>query len=260
LTPRLATALGQARAAGRGALSVYLPFGFPTPQATAGLLDAAVAGGADWIELGLPFSDPAADGPILQQASAEALAAGATVGGAFEALRAFRRKHGGVPVVAMTYANVVHRRGWVGFAKAWADAGGDGLIVPDAPLEESDPLRHALGRHGLAHVPLVTPTTPEARMKAIADSATGFLYVVANVGVTGQSDPGTLVAATVQRARRARPDLPLAVGFGIRGPGDVRRVLDAGADAAIVGSHLVPALRSGPQALHEAVADLRRGC
>jgi tryptophan synthase alpha chain len=260
LSKRLVDALHRARSEGRGALSVYIPFGFPAPHATTGLLDAAVAGGADWIELGLPFSDPAADGPVLQQAAAEALRAGATVQGALGALGSFRRRHDGVPVVAMTYANVVHRRGWDRFAADWQDAGGDGLIVPDVPLEEADPLRQALAGRGLAHIPLVTPTTGAARMKAIAQSASGFLYVVANVGVTGQTDPGPVMAATVQRARQARPDLPLAVGFGIRSSADVRRVLSAGADAAIVGSHLVPALRQGPDAVTAAIAELRRGC
>jgi tryptophan synthase alpha chain len=245
---------------GRGGLSTYVPFGYPDRQATSALLDAAVAGGADWIELGLPFSDPSADGPTLQAASAQALRGGATVAEAFACLAAFRRRHPAVPVVAMTYANLVHRRGWDGFAKELATAGGDGLIVPDVPLEESAPLRAALGSAGLAHVPLVAPTTPDARMAAIAATATGFLYVVASVGVTGQADPGQLMQDAVRRSKAARPGLPLAVGFGIRGPDDVRRAIAAGAQAAIVGSQLVPALAQGPAALQAEVGRLRQGC
>jgi tryptophan synthase alpha chain len=258
---RLSACLAAIRAQGRCGLSAYVPFGYPTPSATAALLDAAVAGGADWIELGLPFSDPVADGPVLQAASGEALAAGATVAGALAAAAAFRSRHPAVPLVAMTYANVVHSLGWDGFAAALAKAGLDGLVCPDIPLEESGPLRSALERHGLAHVPLVTPATPDARMRDVAASAsaTGFLYVVASVGVTGQGDPGPAMQQTVRRARAARPDLPLAVGFGIRGPQDVARVKQAGADAAIVGSQLVPSLSQGPAALRAEVARLRAG-
>jgi tryptophan synthase alpha chain len=181
------------------------------------------------------------------------------VDGALEAAGRFRAAHPQVPLVAMTYANLVHRRGWDGFAQALAKSGMDGLVAPDVPHEESEPLRTALARHGLAHVPLVTPATPDARMALVAPTAAGFLYVVANVGVTGQADPGPLVRATVQRARAARPGFPVAVGFGIRSAADVRRVLADGADAAIVGSHLVPALQAGPAALQAEVAGLRGG-
>lgn len=260
MTVRLDDCLTRLREARRGGFSAYIPFGYPNPGATGALLDAAVVGGADWIEIGLPFSDPAADGPVLQAASAKALDQGATVQGAFEAAAAFRGRHPRVPIVAMTYANIVHIRGWDGFAAELARSGLDGLVCPDVPLEESGPLRKALARHDLAHVPLVTPATPDARMAAIAGSATGFLYVLASVGVTGQADPGPVMQATVRRARAARPDVPLAVGFGIRGPQDVARVLAAGADAAIVGSQLVPALAAGPAALTIEVARLRQGC
>jgi tryptophan synthase alpha chain len=259
---RLDTTFAALRREGRGGLSAYIPFGYPSPAATPALLDAAVAGGADWLELGLPFSDPVADGPTLQVASAAALRAGATVDGAFAAIAAFRERHASVPVVAMTYANVVHSRGWTAFARLLAEAGGDGLIVPDVPLEESRPLRDALAGAHLAHIPLVTPATPDERMRRIVATATGFLYVVANVGVTGQADPGPLADATVRRARAAGTGarLPIAVGFGIRGPADVVRVLGSGADAAIVGSQLVPALSAGPAPLRDEVARLRQGC
>jgi tryptophan synthase alpha chain len=259
MSARLDATLRRLRAEGRGGLSVYVPFGYPSPAATPALLDAAVAGGADWIEVGLPFSDPAADGPILQAAGTAALAAGATVDAAFACAKAFRGRHPQVPLVAMTYANLVHRRGWAGFAEALAGNGLDGLVAPDVPLEESAPLRTALASRGLAHVPLVTPATPEARMRAIAATATGFLYVVGNVGVTGQADPGPLVRGTVARARAARADIPVAVGFGLRGPDDVRRVLGAGADAAIVGSQLVAALGQGPAATRDEVLRLAAG-
>lgn len=259
MSKRLDACLRRLQDEGRGGLSVYIPFGYPSPGATSALLDAAVAGGADWIELGLPFSDPVADGPTLQAASVAALRAGATVQGGLDCAAGFRDRHPDVPVVAMTYANLLHRRSWDGAAGMLAAAGIDGAIVPDVPLEESEALRKALHASGLAHVPLVTPATPDARMAEVAATAEGFLYVVANVGVTGQADPGPLMRATVERARKARPGLPVAVGFGIRGPEDVARVLGAGAQAAIVGSQLVPALTAGPDALRAEVAWLRQG-
>jgi tryptophan synthase alpha chain len=259
MSKRLDACLRRLREEGRGGLSAYVPFGYPRPEATAALLDAAVAGGADWIELGLPFSDPAADGPTLQAANAAALAAGATVDGALACAAAFRGRHPDVPLVAMTYANLLHRRGWRAAADALRAAGADGAIVPDVPLEEAGPLRAALEANGLAHVPLATPATPDARMAQVAAAADGFLYVAASVGVTGQADPGPLMRATVERARRARPGLPVAVGFGIRGPQDVARAIAAGAQAAIVGSQLVPALAAGPEALRAEVARLRQG-
>lgn len=259
-TRRLDAVFSRLTGEARGGLSAYLPFGYPSPTASDALLDAAVAGGADWIELGLPFSDPVADGPVLQAASAKALAAGATVDGALQAGARFRARHPSVPLVAMTYANLVHRRGWAGTAAALAAAGFDGLVCPDAPLEESGPLREALAAAGLAHVPLVTPATPDARMAAIAATATGFLYVVANVGVTGQADVGPLMQQTVRRARGSGSQVPMAVGFGVSGPEDVARIVAAGADAAIVGSRLVPALDAGPAALRAELARLRAGC
>ncbi|MGB0651822.1 MAG: tryptophan synthase subunit alpha [Thermoplasmatota archaeon] len=258
---RLTDRIAALRAAGRGGLSIYLCGGHPSVQATGDLLDAAVAGGADWLELGIPFSDPAADGPVIQAAATQALENGCTVQDILAIARAFRGRHPEVPVIAMTYANLAFQRGWEGFARDLAEAGIDGLILPDVPLEESGPIRAALAAAGLAWVPLVTPTTPADRMAALAATATGFLYVVGNVGITGQSDPGPLVEATVARARAADPDVPLAVGFGISSADDVRRVLGAGADAAIVGSKVVGAVTAGatPEQIRSLVKGLAQG-
>lgn len=260
MSDRLRRRLASLRQAGRAGLSVYLPFGYPSLEASPAAFEAAVAGGADWLELGIAFSDPAADGPTIQAATAQALAGGATVAAALAEAGRLRQRHPDLPLVAMTYANVVHRRGWEAFCADAARAGLDGLIVPDAPLEEAGPLRQACARNGLAWIPLVTPTTPDQRMREIAATCTGFLYVVANVGVTGQTDPGTLVVETVRRARSAAPNLPIAVGFGVRSAQDVRRIRAAGADAVIVGSHLVQALRGGPAALQNEVRGLRAAC
>lgn len=261
MTARLAATLTRLKQEGRIGLSIYLPFGDPDPDASQRAFEAAIAGGADWLELGFPFSDPAADGPTLQAATTRALAAGATVAGAFTAARTLRARHPRLPLVAMTYANLVHRRGWDTFCRDAAAAGLDGLIVPDVPLEEVAPLRAACAQHGLAHIPLVTPATPDARMHAIAATCTGFLYVVANVGVTGQAGLGALVARTVARARRAGPGLAIAVGFGVRTGADVAALRLAGADAVIVGSHIVATHQAGgASAVQHAVASLHHAC
>lgn len=258
---RLRDRLEDLRATGRTGLSVYLPFGYPVLAQSPAAFDAVVAGGADWIELGIPFSDPAADGPTIQAATAQALANGANVADALAEAARLRKANPALPLIAMTYANLVHRRGWEGFCNDAAEAGLDGLIVPDVPLEEAGPLRAACRKAGLAWIPFVAPTTPDARMRAIAATCTGFLYVVASVGVTGQADPGRLMADTVRRARQAAPALPIAVGFGVRSADDVRRIRDAGADAVIVGSHLVQALgQGGAAALRAEVAALRTAC
>jgi tryptophan synthase alpha chain len=259
MSDRLRATFARLGEEGRGGLSVYLPAGHPSTQDDHAYFDAAIRGGADFVELGIPFSDPAADGPVIEAATARALRSGTTVAHALHLASRLRNEHADVPILAMTYANVAYRMGWDAFASALAHHGLDGCILPDVPLEESGPVRAALATRRLAWVPLVTPTTPAERMKRIAASATGFLYVVANVGITGQDDPGPLVEKTVARARGA--GVPLAVGFGIRTARDVRRVLDAGADAAIVGSALVQRVTDGasPDDVAAAVRELLRG-
>lgn len=257
---RLAAALARATEERRAALSIYIPFGFPNLASNSAYLDAIVAGGADWIEMGLPFSDPAADGPILQAATHQALQAGATVDGAFAAIAALRRRHATLPIIAMTYANLVHRRGFASFARDLATAGGDGLIVPDAPLEEAAAIMVPLRKAGLAHIPLVTPATPDGRMAAVAATASGFLYVVSSLGVTGQGGSDA-VAETVRRARPVSP-VPLLVGFGVRTPDDVRRMRSAGADGVIVGTEIARQIQAGatPDDIRRFVAQLRAAC
>jgi tryptophan synthase alpha chain len=242
MTKRLTDALTTAQRA--GALSVYVTSGHPGPGLDRAYVDAAIAGGAAWLELGIPFSDPGADGAIIEAASAQALQRGHHVGDALQLATEMREAHPTIPLIAMTYANIAVQCGWTAFAQALAAAGFDGLILPDVPLEESRPIRDALATAGIAWVPLVTPMTPTDRMAAIAANATGFLYVVGNVGITGQADPGKLVEATVARARSVS-NVPIAVGFGIAMPDDVARVIAAGADAAIVGSKIVGMIHAG---------------
>lgn len=258
---RLDAAVARIRGEGRGAFSAYLCAGHPDLATSEAMMAAAVEGGADWLEFGIPFSDPAADGPVIQKATADALRAGATVQDCLAVARRLRDRFPDTPLVAMTYANLAHRLGWTAWAESLAAAGIDACILPDVPLEESGPARAALAEASLLWVPLVTPTTPPERMATVAATATGFLYVVGAVGITGQAGPGPLVEATVQRARAAGATVPLVVGFGIAGPEDVRRVLAAGADGAIVGSHLVRMVDGGctPDALRDEVRRLAGG-
>jgi tryptophan synthase alpha chain len=241
---------------GKGAaLMPYLMGGFPSLEASAAAGESAVRAGADLIELGVPFSDPLADGPVIHAAATDALAAGATpraVLGVCERLAAH------VPVVLMVYANVVLTSGVDAFALRAAAAGAAGLIVPDLPHDEADELRGACDAEGLALVPLVAPNTSSERMQAIGRAARGFVYAVSVAGTTGERDelpPG--LEEAVGRTRAAT-DLPVAVGFGISTAEQVRAVA-AIADGVIVGSRLVRAAAEGPEAVGRTIEELSRG-
>lgn len=258
---RLATVFERCRDEARGALSIYLPAGHPDLAASEQHIRAAIAGGADFLEIGIPFSDPAADGPVIEAATAAAIRNGVTVSNILAMVARVRADHPDIGLVCMTYANIAFQMGWDGFAKAMEGAGFDGAILADIPLEESEPVRLALQERGLDWIPLVTPTAPPDRMERIAATASGFLYVVANVGTTGQSDAGTLVESVVASARATGTEAPLVVGFGLRSPDDVARALRAGADGAIVGSAIVGAITDGstPEDTRRTVAELGTG-
>lgn len=222
----------------RAALMPYMMGGFPD-AATAAAIGAAYAdGGADLIELGVPFSDPLADGPVIHQAGTAALQAGATVEGTFALCEQLAPR---VPIVLMCYANLVLARGAEAFAERLAQAGGSGLIVPDLPLEEAPAVLDACERAGIALVPLVAPTTPDERLARIGARARGFLYTVSVVGTTGERAAlADRFGSIVARAKSAT-EVPVALGFGIATPEQAREAADAGADGVIVGSRLVRA-------------------
>jgi tryptophan synthase alpha chain len=217
---------------GRTALVCYVMGG---DGDTAALLRAVDEAGADVIELGLPFSDPIADGPVLQAAATRALAGGATVRGVLALAGRLRLR---APVVAMGYMNPIERMGAAAFAKSLDESGLCGTIVPDLPLEEAGPLREALAARGLDLVPLVAPTTPIERARKIAQKARGFVYYVSVTGVTGAraSLPEDLVERLA--ALRAVSPVPVAVGFGISSP-EQAAALDGKADGIVVGTALV---------------------
>ncbi|MEA2363069.1 MAG: tryptophan synthase alpha chain [Thermoleophilaceae bacterium] len=225
----------------RAALMPYLMGGYPDLDASADSGLAAAAAGADLIELGIPFSDPLADGPVIHAAGTAALERGATPHGV---LRVCERVSAQVPVVLMVYVNVVLNAGPAAFALRAAAAGAAGLIVPDLPHDEAGEVRAACDAEGLALVPLVAPTTTPERMAEIGASARGFVYTVSLTGITGERGelpPG--LADTVARAKSAS-EAPVAVGFGISTAAQASAVADL-ADGVIVGSRIVRAAGDG---------------
>jgi tryptophan synthase alpha chain len=247
---RIAEAFASSR--GRAALMPYLMGGFPDLETSRRIGEAYADGGADLVELGIPFSDPLADGPVIQQAGTRALAEGATVDGVLEVCRALSER---VPVVVMCYANLVVVRTPERFAEALADAGASGLIVPDLPLEEAPQVLEACDARGIALVPLVAPTTPDDRLAQIGERARGFLYTVSVTGTTGERTEVDF-PSVIGRAK-AHTDVPVAIGFGIGTPEQAAAAADAGADGVIVGSRLVRAAAEAddpPAAVRDVVA------
>jgi tryptophan synthase alpha chain len=240
--------------AGSGKRAAFMPYlmgGFPDLEASAVIGEAYADGGADLVELGVPFSDPLADGPVIQAAGTAALAAGATLDGV---LGVAERIAARLPVVVMCYSNLVLARGAEAFAAALAAARASGLIVPDLPFEESANVLAACEASGLALVPLVAPTTPDERLERIGGRARGFLYTVSVTGTTGER--GALDLEGVVARARAHTSVPVAVGFGIGTPEQAANAADAGADGVIVGSRLVRAAAESddPAAVRELVA------
>ena len=225
----------------RAALMPYLVGGFPDLETSRAAAEACAEAGADLVELGMPFSDPLADGPVIHAAASRALAAGATVAGVLEVCEGVAAR---LPVALMVYANLVMVGGPEAFAERAAAAGASALIVPDLPHDEAGELRAACDAHGLALVPLVAPMTPPERLAAIAADARGFVYAVSLAGTTGERDelPADL-ADTVARAR-AVASVPVAVGFGVSTPAQARAVSEL-ADGVIVGSRVVRAVEEG---------------
>jgi tryptophan synthase alpha chain len=250
---QIAAAFQAARDEGRAALMPYMMAGYPSREASIAVAQAYVDSGADLIELGVPFSDPLADGPTIHAAATEALEAGATLSTALQVCRSVSDR---VPVVLMAYANMVLAHGGAAeFARLAAAAGAAGAIIPDLPLGEAEEVRDEFGAAGLALVPLVAPTTPEERRKRICEVAQGFVYVVSTVGTTGERAEVPVALAELVAATKEGSEVPVAVGFGIGTPqqaAEVGRI----ADGVIIGSRLVRAAGAGdsPQAAADEVA------
>jgi tryptophan synthase alpha chain len=248
---RIAAAFEAARSEGRAALMPYMMAGFPDLETSLAVAET-YAESADLVELGVPFSDPLADGPTIHAAATVALGAGATLETAIEICTSIAER---VPVVFMVYANMVLAQGGAAeFARRALAAGAAGAIVPDLPLEEAEPVREAFGDAGLALVPLIAPTTPAERRSRICAATQGFVYVVSTVGTTGERDEIPPQLADLVAATKAEADVPVAVGFGIGTPAQAAQVGEV-ADGVIIGSRLVRAAgeADGPDAAAEAV-------
>ena len=242
------------RQKGRCALMPFLVAGDPDLAVTARTLTALEQAGADLIELGIPYSDPLADGPVIQAAAGRALASGTTPARVLAMLEGLRGTLT-IPVVLFTYCNPLLNRGMESFCQAAAAAGAAGLVVPDLPLEEAEKLSPIAASHGLDLVLLVAPTTPADRMARIHAASRGFTYLVSVTGVTGVRTALETRVQPLVHQLKGQADNPVAVGFGISGPEQARRVRDWGADGAIVGSALVKRMgQAGAEGCDEAAA------
>src|SRR4051812_44500610 len=231
----------------RKGLIAYLTAGDPSPEQTPALVEALVRGGADLIELGVPFSDPIGDGPVIQRAGERALKAGTSLHTVLDIARRIREKSD-VPLLLFTYLNPVVRYGLDRLGADAAAAGIDGCLLIDASVEEAESYVAAMHRHGLDTVFLAAPTSTERRIKLIAQYSTGFIYLVSRTGVTGERDSLSNAVAPLIRSVRAVTDLPLAVGFGISKPEHVTE-LGGQVEAVVVGSAIVRVIEqhAGPE-------------
>ena len=264
MTGRLARRFASLRHEGRAGLVTYLTAGDPDRDTSARLFAGLPPAGADLVEIGMPFSDPMADGPVIQQAGQRALKQGMTLRRTLALVRELRRADDAVPIVLMGYYNPIYRYGGEAFAEDAVDAGVDGVIVVDLPPEEDAELAGPARAAGLDVIRLTTPTSDEQRLPRIVEDAGGFIYYVAIAGITGtRSADSSEVAAAVARLRRFT-GLPIAVGFGIRTPEQAAAVACA-ADAAVVGTALVqrvalnldPEGRAQPGLVDAVLADVR---
>jgi len=243
---RIAACLAALQAQGRKALIPFITAGDPDPELTLPLMRALVAGGADIIELGVPFSDPMADGPTIQRASERALKHGMSLRRVLELVRAFRRENGATPVVLMGYANPVEAYGPAAFAKDAQSAGVDGVLVVDYPPEECADFAAALREHLIDPIFLLAPTSTERRFGEVAALGSGYIYYVSLKGVTGAGHLDFEDVARRIPAIRAKVGMPVGVGFGIRDAASARRI-GAVADAVVIGSRIIEEIENSPR-------------
>ena len=261
---RIERRFAQLREEGRAGLVIYLTAGDPDPDTSERLFEGLAAAGADLVEIGMPFSDPMADGPAIQAAGQRALKAGMTLRKTLAMVQRLRRRDADTPYVVMGYYNPIYRYGAAAFARDAAAAGLDGAIIVDLPPEEDAELAAPARAAGLAIVRLATPTSDEARLPAIVGGAGGFLYYVAITGITGTSSANAASVQTAVARLRRFTHLPIAVGFGIKNPAQAAEVAKA-ADAAAVGSAIVDRLalnldaagRAKPGLVEAVLADIR---
>ena len=242
------------------ALISYVCAGDPSPDATKNIVKSLVRGGADIIELGLPFSDPMADGPTIQAASGRAIEAGMNPDLYFELVSSISDEFD-VPLVCMTYYNLIYKRGIEKFVQDCALSGISGVIVPDLPVEESEELANACQKNGVDFILIITPVTSDERIRKITEKASGFMYLVSRLGVTGARND--VADSTGQLLKRVNSFIPKAVGFGISSPEQVKKVVSSGADGVIVGSAFVNIIASNDDVenrIEKFAKDLKNSC
>ena len=243
MSKRLDEKLAKLRADGRTGLYIYVTAGCPSAEATVDIVRRAEAAGADVIELGLPFSDPMADGPVIQEASVIALRNGMTMAKALEVVKEIR-KYSEIPLIGMGYINMVNHYGFEKFVTDFKAAGMDGVIFPDVPHEESEDMRRVCAAHDFTLTEFITPGTTEERMAETCKDARGFIYCISNYGVTGVKEIDYSIIGSVCKAARRYTDVPLAIGFGIGTPEAAARA-GKQADGVIVGSAVVKQIIDG---------------
>lgn len=227
------------------ALICYIVAGYPDIRTSEDIITSLINGGADIIEIGIPFSDPIADGSTIQDAIQNSLTSGTTPDMCLELASRIRKTFPDIPIIIMTYSNILFRKGYIQFAQQAKKSGIDGFIIPDIPIEEAKEYIDSVKNIGISTIFLVSPNTSEKRLKIISKICTGFLYVISIYGITGERkgfDEYTI--ASIKRVKKVIADnLPLAVGFGISNPQHVRYMIDAGADGAIIGSAIIKKIK-----------------
>lgn len=264
---RISEKFGELAVKGECALVCYVVTGYPDVKTSGQVIDALVKGGADIIEIGIPFSDPIADGPTIQAASNSALKGGMTPEKALQLAKSIRKKYPGLPMLAMTYANILFQPGMEKFMSQAMASGIDGFILPDLPVEEAGDYLVAASKRGLATVFFASPNTPQERLGKIIDNSSGFLYLVSVYGITGarKSFEDYTLNAIKNVKRSAGGRLPVAVGFGISTPAHAKFMIGAGADAVIVGSAIVDRIAKSSDkkmlpGLTEFARSMKRAC
>ncbi len=257
MTTRYAAMFDRCSTADEGAFGAFLMLGDPDPATSALLLDALVEGGADMVELGIPFSDPVADGPVIQAAAIRALTAGVRTQQCLDLVAAFRSRHADIPIGILTYANIVAARGIESFCVELATAGVDSLLVADVPSIEAAPYAAAARAAGIDLVMIAAPNTPAATLVSIATLSSGYTYCVARAGVTGADAKLSLDHAPLFAALGEVGAPPPVLGFGISSPEQVRQALASGAAGVISGSAIVAKVGEGPAAVRAFVASMK---
>jgi tryptophan synthase alpha chain len=243
---RIASKFNELKRKNQKALICYVVAGYPDIITSERIITSLINGGADIIEIGIPFSDPIADGSTIQDAIQNSLIAGTTPDMCLELASRIRKTFPNIPLIIMTYSNILYRKGYIQFAKKAKESGIDGFIIPDIPIEESKEYLNTMQNIGMSTIFLVSPNTSEKRLKMISRICTGFLYAISVYGTTGERqsfDEYTIESIKRIKKMTADDELPLAVGFGISNPQHVKDMINAGADGVIIGSAIIKKIK-----------------